>query len=331
MIGPTEDRSGVQTHTQSSKLFGGEGMKNKILLVLVTLLLMTTTLFGMGSNENLSSLNKPISVVDSRGVEIQLEAYPTKIVSLSPNITETLFALGLADKVVGRTDYCDWPLEALEIESMGDLFSPSIEKIVASGADLVISGNFGQALILEAVEQGGVNIALFDEDQSMEGTYTLIEKVGQITGSSEKATSLLNEMKQTVDKVVASIDEKNRPTVYYVAGFGEWGDFSATGDTYINDILNIAGGINIAADARNWTFQQELLIQSDPDIIILPPNVGATFEQTKNEFTSHPVYSNLSAVKNNKVVSIEENILERQGPRSAKAVEQLASLFKSLM
>src|SRR5690554_4926580 len=107
-------------------------MKNKILLVLVTLLLMTTTLFGMGSNENLSSLNKPISVVDSRGVEIQLEAYPTKIVSLSPNITETLFALGLADKVVGRTDYCDWPLEALEIESMGDLFSPSIEKIVAS-------------------------------------------------------------------------------------------------------------------------------------------------------------------------------------------------------
>lgn len=299
-----------------------------------TLVLVLFTLFPLGAagqQESLKVVEPVVSIIDSRNAEISLFEYPQRIVSLSPNLTETLFALGLGDKVVGRSDYCDYPAEAASIPPLGDLFTPSVEKILSFEPDLVIIGSIGQAQTVEALETGGATVAYINEEATMEGTYRIIEQVGNITGASAQATALITEMKQTIEQVLDQRSQSNRPTVYYVAGFGEWGDFTATGDTFLHEIIVTAGGDNIAHDAINWSYQLEILLAKDPDILILPAMWGSTPEETKNIFLSHPSYASLSAVKNDKIITwVENNILERQGPRSALAVSQLAQAFTEL-
>lgn len=299
-------------------------------LALITMVMILFPLGAGGAIEQPDS-KAVVSIIDSRGQRIALPAFPRRIVSLSPNITETLFALDLAHTLVGRTDYCDYPAEAVTVQSMGDLFSPSIENIVAARPDLVIISNLGQMQTVEAIERSGIPVAFLDEPGTMEGTFRIIELVGRITGAAEPATRIIEGMKATLEEVRSTIGPPPYPTAYYVAGFGEWGDFTATGDTYLHDIISYAGADNIAADAVNWTYQLELLISQDPDIIILPPMWASTFERTREEFVNHPSYADLRAVKSNRIITIESNLMERQGPRSAEAVQQLARQIKAIM
>lgn len=267
-----------------------------------------------------------VSVTDSRGVTITLSSYPSSVVSLSPNITETIYALGALDLLVGRTDYCDYPPEVQSIPAVGDLLTPNVERIVALEPDLVIVSNLGQLQTIEAIERAGIPVAFIDEPEKMEGTYDIITKTGALIGKSSEARKLVHQMRQSID-AIALLPEEERPTVYYAAGFGEWGDFTATGDTFIHDIITLAGGKNIASDAVNWSFQLELLHARDPDIIILPALWGSTYDETLRQFVSHPSYRPLSAVKRGRIVTIESNMIERQGPRSAEATVLLAELI----
>lgn len=303
--------------------------RTRILSLFFMVAIIAFPLVANGSSE-MQVLDQPsISIVDSRGVTISLQDTPRRIVSLSPNITEILFALGLSDRMVGRTDYCDYPIEANSIPAMGDLLSPSVEKIVAVDSDLVIISNLGQLQTIEAIEMTGIPVAFIDEPQTMEGTFQIIEQVGTVTGTAIEAMEIVDGMRAILDQIDTP-DGTDRPTVYYVAGFGEWGDFTATGDTFINDIISLAGGMNIASDAVNWSFQLELLHARDPDIIVLPPLWGSTFEETYGQFVNHPSYANLSAVKNGNIIDIDNNIIERQGPRSAQATMILANEIQRL-
>lgn len=301
-----------------------ENYRTRLISLISMMLLIIIPLSANGLGESQSHGEYAISIVDSRGVTISLEEIPQKIVSLSPNITETLFSLGLGDRMVGRTDYCDYPHEAQSIEPMGDLLSPSVEKIVSTDPDLVIISNLGQLQTIEAIEMTGIPVAFIDEPQTMEGTYRIIEQVGEVTGTAKVAAQIVKDMRSEIEKINVS-ELKDKPSVYYVAGFGEWGDFTATGDTFIHDIITLAGGENIASEAVNWSYQLELLHAKDPDIIILPPLWGSTFEQTYEQFVNHPSYASLSAVKKGKIINIDNNIIERQGPRSAQAVSILAT------
>jgi iron complex transport system substrate-binding protein len=297
-----------------------------ILLFIALLCFASTVLIAKGSAE--SALPSPAIVfTDSRGVTIQLTQAPRRIVSLSPNVTETLFALGLGNAVAGRTDYCDFPAEAATVASMGDLFSPSVEKILSMEPDLVIISTLGQAQTITAVEATGVPIAFLNGSETMEGTYDLINGIGELTGTKAKAQALVASMRKDVASINVKIAGQTVPSVYYVAGFGEWGDFTATGDTFIHDLITLAGGRNIAAEAVNWSFQLELLVQADPDFIILPPSWGSTFAETKAQFISGPGYRDLKAVKADRLFPVDNGMVERQGPRSALAVAALAKIL----
>lgn len=300
-----------------------------VITAILVLMIVIFPLSAQGSKDQMPTAEPVVSLVDSRGMTISLQSFPQKIVSLSPNITETLFALGLGDRLVGRTDYCDYPEEAINIPAMGDLLSPSVEKIVAANPDLVIISNLGQLQTIEAIEMTGIPVAFIDEPQTMEGTFNIIEQVGKITGTTDEATAIVERMKATLADIDLP-DSEERPTVYYVAGFGEWGDFTATGDTFIHDIITLAGGENIAADAVNWSLQLELLHASDPNILILPPLWGSTFAETSEQFINHPSYSSLTAVKQGNIIQIDSSLMERQGPRSAMATALLAEAIDEL-
>lgn len=303
----------------------------KITYLILVAIIVIAPLAAKGTQEEIKRIEPTLSIIDSRNVTISLTEKPTKIVSLSPNITEILFALNLGDYVVGRTDYCDWPIEASFIESMGDLFSPSVEKIVSLNPDIVIISNLGQSQTIEALELASIKVAFLDEAQNMEGTYKIIEKVATITATEEKGNQLIDEIKNEVALVAASLDNNKIASVYYVAGFGEWGDYTATQETFIDDIINLAGARNIAFDAFNWSFQKELIVERDPDVIILPPLMGSTFDQTVKEFSTQEPYNSLTAVKKNRFIAIDNSMLERQGPRSGQAVKQLSEKLKEIM
>jgi len=300
--------------------------KQFIMLCLVVFV-ATGFLSAGGVKETAAKVETGFEFTDSRGQRLVLESAPERIVSLSPNLTETLFALGLQDALVGRTDYCDYPQGAASIPSMGDLFTPSIEKIVAVDPDVVILSTLGHEQTITALEQAGLHVAYLNESETMEGTFRLIQSVGRLTGKRSQAEALIAQMQATIATVENTIATRARPRVYYVAGFGQWGDFTATGDTFIHDIINLAGGENIASDATNWSFQLELLLERDPDIIILPPSWGSTFEETKQQFVTAEAYRNLSAVKTGNIYPFDNGMIERQGPRSAQAVLELALLL----
>jgi len=320
----------VQSHaqTQDYEECGMQRIRIPFLIIVITITLFP--LFATGQKEAVVSEQSPYSITDSRGVVITLKEAPQRIVSLSPNLTEILFALGIGDKVVGRTEYCDYPVEASDIPTVGDLFSPSIEKILSLEPDLVVIGNLGQAQTIDALERSGLTVAFIDEGETLEGTSRLITKVGTLTGVPEKALEVNQAIDDSVKKAQSfSFDP---PTVYYVAGFGEWGDFTATGDTYLHDIITTAGAINIASDAVNWGYQVELILAHDPDIIILPALWGSTSEETKRIFTTTPPYNTLTAVKEDRIItSVENSIIERQGPRSGQAVLLLAQAIANIL
>ena len=300
---------------------------NALILSALFLVMVLMPLGAQGTAERSPATEAVITVTDSRGVTISLNSHPTRIVSLSPNITEIIHALGALDVLVGRTDYCDYPPEAQHIPAVGDLLTPNVERIIALEPDLVIVSNLGQLQTIEAIERAGIPVAFIDEPERMEGTYEIIVKTGALMGRASEGEQLVRQMRQRIEALTLP-PEQERPTVYYAAGFGEWGDFTATGDTFIHDIITLAGGQNIASDAVNWSFQLELLHARDPDIIILPALWGSTFEETLRQFVAHPSYSPLSAVKEGRIVTIESNMIERQGPRSAESTVLLAELFR---
>lgn len=300
----------------------------RILLTIILLtLLIATPLFALGSKES-TPLDATLQFVDSRGVTSYIVHPVSRIVSMSPNVTESIAALGMAEALVGRTDYCDYPAEIVNtVPSVGDLFTPSVEKIVSLEPDFVIFGTLGHETTISALEQAGLQVVYLDESSSMEGTYWLLETIGELLDRNQEASTVTAAMRQEVEEVGQRVASLKAPSVYYVAGFGEWGDFTATGDTYIDDLITLAGGKNIAADAFNWGFQLELLIERDPEIIILPPSWGSTFEETRNLFVTTEGYNSLTAVKTGQVFPFESGLLERQSPRSSAAVRQLSEIF----
>ncbi len=294
-------------------------------LMLLLIIIITLSLFSAGVQETV--LVSPTTYVDSRGASIPVMNNVSRIVSLSPNVSETIAALGGVNLLVGRTDYCTYPAEIASVETIGDLMSPSVEKIVSLNPELVIVSNLGQKEVVEALENAGIVVAYINKTQSMEGTFSLIEDIALLIGKEKEATLLVNEMKTEIENVKNRVASMRSISVYYVAGFGQWGDFTATGDTFIHEMLEIAGGDNIAKDATNWTFSIEELLIKNPEIIILPPLWNSTFLETKEAFISYDSYKQLDAVKQNKIFDIDSDILNRQGPRSAHGVTLLSEIL----
>lgn len=255
-------------------------------------------------------------------VESPAEQKMLRIVSLSPNVTETLYALQAGSFLVGRSDYCNYPLEAANLPSVGTLYNPSLELLLSLEPNLVISSAFVPEQFLLAVEKAGIEVLSLQTQQSFQGTYTLIREIAAAVGKQAEAELMILEMQNTVRTVVLASDQRTKPTVYVALDFGSF-DSSATADTFLSEMIALAGGINIADDAQNWTYSKELLVFHDPQIILLSPRWGETGEQTLLEFSSTKPYADL----NGTIRLFDADLISRQGPRSAQALQMLQALL----
>ena len=256
------------------------------------------------------------------GREVTIESEPMTVISTAPSMTETLFALGLGDRVVGRTDYCNFPEAALEVESIGSLREPNIEAIIALNPDLILMSTHASEEVLAKFEEAGLNTAILTAQESFDGVYEIINQAGFIFNVVDNATTLTDAMKVDVQTVVDAIATVEKKSVYYVVGFGEYGEYTATGDTFIHDMLELAGGTNIAADGEGWSYNLETIIEKDPEVLIC-----SELNETKASLEGTEGYMELTAVKEGRLLEINQDLLSRQGPRLAKGLMAIAKLL----
>lgn len=263
-----------------------------------------------------------LTITDNRDRQVVIKNEPLRIISLAPNITEIIYKLGASDKLIARTDYCDYPKDVKNKPSIGSLFQPSIEKIVELNPDLIIASTHFQTELLNKLTDLKLIVVIIDELGSINGVYKNIRDVGDIVNRRVESEDLVNLMKKEISTLTKSISGLEKPSVYYVIDYGEYGDYTAGGGTFISDLIELAGGDNIAKDSIGWNYSLEKIISKNPSILIC-----SMYYNKKKGLYEAAGYSRLPAVRDGRVYEIDNNLLDRQGPR---VVEGLRELIKIL-
>lgn len=262
----------------------------------------------------------PFNYTDVLGREVTIEKQPEKIVSALPSNTEILFAIGLGDKVVGVTDYCDFPSEAATKEKIGDAFQLNVEKIVSLEPDIVLSGNGIPQEIITKLEEAGITVVAI-EGTSFEETYKSIEDIGKITDAASKGKQIVKDMQAKVKDIEKKVEGAEKKDIYFVLGYGEYGDWTAGPGSFINEMIERASGNNIAADSEMaWAeYSLEKLVEKDPDVLIVSSMAGELDDIKKAQG-----YKDIKAVKEDNVKSVDANIVTRPSPRIVDGLEEIA-------
>jgi len=267
----------------------------------------------------------PLTVKDATGTEFTFDKAPEKIVSTSVSETEILFALGLGDKVVGVSDYDNYPPEALEKQKVGGVTEPNVEAIIALEPDLVISGISIKDTAVEKFRS--LNLKLVKtEPKSIEDVLGNILLFGQITDKQTEAEALVAQMREDVRKVTeaaATIKPEDKKKVYiefspgWTVGKGE----------FMDELITLAGGVNIASDMQGWNpINEEKVIADNPDVIVYTLNITDEKSGKKLEdlIQGRSGWDKIKAIADKQLIGMDGDILSRPGPRITEALKQLS-------
>lgn len=264
----------------------------------------------------------PLKIVDSYKRTVTIEKEPKRIITIAPNITEGIYALGKGGSLVGRTDYDDYPTEVSKVSSVGSMLQPSIEKIVELKPDVVIASALFSKDVVKKLEALNIKVIVLYGEENFTGVYDTMSKLGQVVNASEKSQTIITNMKKKVANITNKVANAKKPLVYYVAGFGKSGDFTAGKDTFIGNMIEMAGGKNAAEDVIGWKYSVEKLVEKNPDVLIC-----SKLYDSKKGIEATNGYKDLKAVKSGKLLEVDENIIVRQGPRLADGLEAIAKLI----
>lgn len=247
---------------------------------------------------------------------------PQRIISLSPSATEILFAIGAQNQIAARSDFCDFPENVKNIPSVGgfDGKTLSIEKILSFSPDFVYLTNGMHNYLIPFLQKHNIAYYISVAD-SVQTVLQEITEIGKITNHQLQAQKLCNQIKQDLQKIAEQNKSKPKVTVYWEVWTPPF--MSAGKNSFINEIITYAGGINIFSDIEQPypVVSEEAILMRNPQIIIIPNStVGGT-----TAVTSRKNWQNISAVKNNKIYSVDTNIISRPGPRISQAIELISN------
>jgi iron complex transport system substrate-binding protein len=278
------------------------------------------------------------NLVDDTGYATSMDAFPNKIISLAPSSTEILFALGLDDKVVAVSNYCNYPynftawIAAGNMTSIGDFKNPNMEVIASLDPDLILATAGVQGETVGTLRNLGYNVLVLNP-ANISGVLQNIELVGNATGKSAEAAALISNIQSRIDAVVNKVaNAASKPEVYYEVWYDPTSLWTAGAKAWQNELIEKAGGVNVFADQQLDYFQSsaEAVISRNPDVIILPKEgmgKGAPFWGSIDDVKARPGWSSISAVQNDRVCTVDSDTIARAGPRVADAVEELAAAF----
>jgi len=259
-------------------------------------------------------------VVDDLGRLVAINGTPERIISLAPSNTEILFALGLGDKVVGVTMYCDYPPEAQDKEKVGDYYGPDIEKIIALQPDLILATDFHRFDLIPALAEQGFTVFAV-APQTLEDVLESIQKIGTITGKEAEALELLNGMTSKIEEIEEQTEElEEKPSVFYIT----WHDpmWTVGRNTWIDDLIKIAGGVNIFSQY----FESGAMVEIEW-VIVLNPEIIIASEWSYDWAQNATDLASTNASQTGRVYTFDDDLAQRPGPRLVKGLEWFAHLI----
>ena len=266
-------------------------------------------------------------VTDEVGRSVTARATPTRrLVSLAPNVTELLFAIGAGEQVVGIDNYSDQPAGRVErLPRVGSDYEPSLEKIVGLAPDLVLlSRSANRRETANALERLGVP-AFITETPAVADMPRTLRDLGKLTGHAAEAEAQLSRLQAGFAAVRARVAGQPRPRVLVVV----WPEplYVAGSQTFTHDLIEVAGGQNVAADAKGYaTFPLERVLALAPEIIVLPTHAASgTGDAAAVSYWSR--WPSLPAVRNHRIYAIEDAIVSRPGARLVEGAQRLAALL----
>lgn len=261
--------------------------------------------------------------IDALGRQVFPKIYPPqRIISLAPSITETIYALGAQDQLIAVTDFCKYPPEAQQKEKVGGFINPNLEKIVSLNPDLVIvTADSQQDKLFSQLQR--LHIPVFVTNPgSLKETFQAITQIGEVCGKKENAEKINVSLKQRVAKIEEKIKNAPRPKVLLL-----WSEdplITAGKDTFTDDLIKLAGGINIAHDSniKYPKYSIEEILRRKPDIIITTSmdDKSALWERWKT-------WTEIPAVKNKRIYSMSCDFIARPAPSIVDGLEQLAKVI----
>ncbi|RLQ96218.1 ABC transporter substrate-binding protein [Falsibacillus albus] len=312
----------------------------KIFALLLSILLVGGMLAGCGTDSNHGSKdgkstnesNKaafPITVKDAENKEITIKQEPKRIVSLIPSNTEVAFALGLGDKIVGVSDFDNYPKEAAKKEKIGGM-EFNVEKIIGLKPDLVLAHEStakSASAGLQQLRDAGITVVVINDGKNFNDVYESIEMIGRATGTDKKAKSIVQDMKDKIadiQKKASAIPEKDEKSVF-VEVSPQPEIYTAGKDTYLDEILSIIHAKNAAKSQDGWAkMSEESIVGLKPDVIIT--TYGYYVKNPKEQVLGRSGWADVPAVKNKEVYDVNSDMVTRSGPRLVEGIEQIAKV-----
>jgi len=253
---------------------------------------------------------------------------PERIVSMAPNVTEILFALGLGGRVVGVTRFCDFPPETASIRRIGGLVDPNIEVIQSLDPDLVIAFRGNPLRLVGRIRKLGLPVFVLDIGEGLDSLLPLIARIGRVTRTEARAAALAAGLRHrlgAVDKATREI--ASRPKVFVLLyGQGLW---TCGGESYVDDLIGRAGGMNVASSLpKKWAlYKRERILEDDPDVIFILARSSGDFAAGRDWLLRKAGVPGVSAMRSGRIYEVDENAASRFGPRLVDVLEQMAALL----
>ena len=259
-------------------------------------------------------------IADDLGRKIKIPEKIERAVSLAPNLTENIFAVGAGDKLVGVTTFCNYPEAATKIAKVGDTISPNMEAIIALKPQVVFVSTASQIeTFTKILEQQ--NIAVFvTNPKDLNGVLANLRQLGEMFGTSDRTAILLNELNERIIAVDEQVRDKQKVKTF--VQISKEPLFTVGKDSFLTEIIERAGGISVTKNVETAypKLSKETALALNPDALIL--------SESPDNLEPNDVFKNSNAVKNKKIFKINADLLSRPSPRIVDALEQIANALK---
>lgn len=267
----------------------------------------------------------PLTVTDATGREVTFPKEPQRIVSTSPAETEILFALGLNERIVGVSDYDDYPEEAKTKPKVGGVVKPNEESILGQSPDLVIGGISMEKPVADKLHTMGLPVYV-THPKKIEDIINNIKTMGLITNRQEQAEKLIAQMEHDISSVadaVKNVKSEDKKKVYlefspgWTVGKGE----------FLDEVITLAGATNIASDTEGWNpISEEKILKDDPDVILYANGIvdDKTGVKLEDIIASRNGWDKMKAIRDKQIFGMEQNTLSRPGPRITQGLIEVA-------
>jgi iron complex transport system substrate-binding protein len=282
----------------------------------ITILLVITALVGCRAPATDRAAGPTREVRDELDRTVKIPQNVKRVVSLAPNLTESVFAIGAGDRLVGVTSYCNYPQEAAAIQKVGDTMSPNLETIIALKPDLVLVSTASQIeTFSRTLESNGIAIYVTDP-QTLDGVLKSLADLGALFGTEETAAGLVANLGQRFDAVRARVVDRQPKRVFVQISNEPL--FTVGKGSFITELIRVAGGVSVTENIETAypKISKETAMALEPDAILLSASADNT--------AANEVFRNSPAVRNRRVYSIDADLISRAGPRMVDAVEQIA-------